>query len=122
MDFQFSPEDEAFRLEVRDFLKHNLPPHLKRRAYYGAHGLGRPTMIEWAKILSKRGWVAPNWPKEYGGPGWTAMQRHIFDEECWAGDAPTTHFQTYLLVGPTVISSATRNRRSASCRPYWRAT
>ena len=103
MNFEFSAEDEAFRLEVRQFLKDNLPAKLKRRTYYGLHDLGRDTMVEWAKILGKKGWAAPGWPKEYGGTGWTATQRHIFAEECSNADAPTTHFQTFLLVGPTVI-------------------
>jgi len=117
MDFQFSREDEDFRLEVREFLKNNLPDKLRRRAYAGAHGLGRETMLEWARILGKRGWVAPTWPKAYGGPGWSAMQRHIFDEECWKADAPTTHFQTYLLVGPTVIKFGNEEQKKRFLPP-----
>ena len=52
MDFQFSPEDEAFRLEVRQFIRENLPEKLRRRAYYGMHDLGRDTMVAWARILA----------------------------------------------------------------------
>ena len=117
MDFEFSPAAEAFRLEVREFIRNNLPAKLQRKAYYGLHDLGRDTMIEWARILAKKGWVAPSWPKEHGGAGWTAMQRFIFELECHRADCPSTHFQTYLLVGPTVIRFGNDEQRKRFLPP-----
>jgi alkylation response protein AidB-like acyl-CoA dehydrogenase len=120
MDFQFSKEDEAFRQTVRAFLKDNLPEKMRRHAYSSAHGFGRETLLAWARILAKQGWSTPNWPKEYGGPGWTAMQRHIFDAECWQADAPTTHFQTFLLMGPTLIRFGNEEQRKRFLPPIQR--
>ena len=104
VDFTFSAEDEAFRLEVRQFIRENLPPAFKREATYGFYHLSREAMLGWTKILHPKGWSAPHWPKQHGGTGWSPIRQHIFQQECYNADAPTTHFQSFLLVGPTVIA------------------
>src|ERR1700710_1051918 len=104
MNFSFSAEDESFRLEVRSFIQENLPARLKRPASYGLHGLSRDTVLGWPRILHSKGWSAPHWPKEYGGTGWSPLRRHIFEDECHKADTPITAFQSFLLVGPTVIA------------------
>jgi len=89
MDLAYSAEEQSFRDEVRAFLQEKLPARMKNKMKLGKR-LNRDDMIEWHAILNTQGWLATNWPKEYGGPGWTAVQKHIFDEECWSAGAPRT--------------------------------
>ena len=79
MNIDFSPEDIAFRQEVRSFIEENYPECLKGSNQIE---LNREDFLSWHRILADKGWVAPNWPQEYGGPGWSVTQRYIFDEEC----------------------------------------
>jgi alkylation response protein AidB-like acyl-CoA dehydrogenase len=120
MDFKFSAEDEAFRQEVRAFVRANLPPELKRAAYSSIQHLGREHMLGWTRILHKKGWSAPHWPKAYGGTGWTPLQQHIFLQECYDADAPNEHFQTFLLVGPTVIAFGSEAQKQKFLPPILR--
>src|SRR5437899_2723061 len=83
MNLELSPEDLAFRDEVRAFLDKALTPALRdagRRAT--SVFTDKQYSIAWQKILYVKGWVAPSWPKEYGGTGWNDMQRYIFSREC----------------------------------------
>ncbi len=126
MDLTISPEDEAFRQEVRAFIRDNLPKELARtsaRLGYLAHG--RERILAWTKILHKKGWSAPHWPKEYGGTGWTDMQRHIFEEECWKADAPVYCISNLSLVGPVIYTYGTPEQKAKFLPPilsgdvYW---
>ena len=74
MEFSFSKADEAFRVEVRAFLAEHLPKDLAHRHYYGYHPVLKDDLQRWNRILHEKGWAAPHWPVEYGGPGWTPMQ------------------------------------------------
>ena len=81
MNLDFSPEDLAFRDEVRAFIAENYPAHLRgKRGRRGACS-ERKTTLAWQRILAKKGWVAPSWPKEYGGTDWTPTQKYIWSEE-----------------------------------------
>ncbi len=80
MDLEFSPEDIAFRDEVRKFLEESYPESLRGKASRDEYE--REDFLLWQKTLYERGWGAPAWPKEYGGTGWTSIQRFIFQEEC----------------------------------------
>jgi alkylation response protein AidB-like acyl-CoA dehydrogenase len=77
MDLNYTSEDLAFRDQVRAFLEAELPPDLQHKVLNHLR-LGKDDYVRWHKILARQGWVAPGWPKEYGGPGWTPAQRHIF--------------------------------------------
>ncbi|MEO0467008.1 MAG: acyl-CoA dehydrogenase family protein [Pseudomonadota bacterium] len=79
MNLEFSPEEIAFRNEVRTFIDENYPEELKQVA--GREDLTRELFLAWHKILGKKGWSTPSWPVEYGGTGWTATQRYIWGEE-----------------------------------------
>ena len=103
MDLDFTPKERAFRKEVRAFIKDNLPPALARKVARGGH-LAKDDYVTWQKILYRRGWAAPTWPKEYGGPGWTPAQRYIFDEECSAADAPYLSPFGFNMVGPVIYT------------------
>jgi alkylation response protein AidB-like acyl-CoA dehydrogenase len=80
MDLNYSPEELAFREEVRSWLNANLPQDLRDKVANYAH-LSKDDLLRWHKILAKKGWVAPAWPKEWGGTGWNVVQRYIFEEE-----------------------------------------
>ena len=79
MNLDFTPEEIAFRKEVRSFIEANYPEELSLVA--GREDLTREEFLAWHKILHTKGWVAPAWPEAYGGTGWTATQRYIFSEE-----------------------------------------
>src|SRR5712692_9350022 len=92
MDLNYSPEETAFRDEVRSWLDQNLPHNLRDKVV-NYEALSKDDLIRWHKILAKKGWVAPDWPAEWGGTGWTAVQRYIFEEECgYAGCPPLVPF------------------------------
>ena len=87
MDLNYSDEELTFRDEVRGWLAANLPADLSDEV--AKHEpLSRDDLVRWHKILAKKGWVAPAWPKEWGGTGWNVVQRYIFEEECGAAGTP----------------------------------
>ena len=110
MDIRFSPEDEAFRGEVREFLETELPEDLRHKVENGIE-LKRDDLIGWHRILYRRGWVAPNWPKEHGGPGWTLTRKYIFDEECGLAGAPRIVSFGINMCGPVLIRFGTEEQR-----------
>ena len=87
MDLNFSAEELAFRDEVRSWLRANLPHDLREKVENYAH-LSKDDLMRWHRILAKKGWIVPAWPKEWGGTGWNAVQRYIFDEELGFAGAP----------------------------------
>ena len=103
MDFKLSPEDEAFRLEVRQWFKENLPRSMQRNMELGYFPPDNDDRRDFHKLLYKKGWVAPHWPVEYGGTGWTPIQQHIFEEESYNADAPYVNWSSSRLVAPVVI-------------------
>lgn len=104
MDFAYSTEDNAFREDVRAFIRANLPSAMAARVYRGAHPPLKADMVHWNRALFEKGWAAPHWPKEYGGTGWSALKRHIFEEECYRADAPDTSWQGLRLVAPVIYT------------------
>jgi alkylation response protein AidB-like acyl-CoA dehydrogenase len=92
MDLNYSPEELAFRDEVQAWLRENLPDDLRQKVS-SYQELGREELLRWHRILAKKGWVAPDWPVEWGGTGWNVVQRDIFEEECsYAGTPPLVPF------------------------------
>ena len=89
MDLAFTPEEIAFRDEVRAFIRDNLPTDIRDRMRLG-YSPRKEDTVRWQRILNKQGWAAHSWPKEYGGPGWSAVQRMIFLEENQVAPAPET--------------------------------
>src|SRR5690606_15492936 len=87
MDFTPSADDDRFREEVRAFFRHALPEDLAQKQRQGFY-LSGEDIRRWQRILYDRGWAAPGWPKEFGGPGFTPMQRYIFEDETGLNDAP----------------------------------
>ena len=87
MDLAYSPEESAFRDEVRHWLADHLPQDIRDKVHHYEH-LSRDEYIRWHKILAGRGWAVPHWPQEWGGTGWNITQRYIFDEEMGLAGAP----------------------------------
>ncbi len=110
MDLSYSQEESAFRDEVRVWLKTNLPQDLRDKvANYDE--LGREDLLRWHRILAKQGWVAPAWPKEFGGTSWNVVQRYIFEEECgFAGTPPLIPFGLSMC-GPVLIRFGTEAQK-----------
>jgi len=103
VDLNFSAEAQAFRREVREFIDDNLPADIRERTSQG-RGVNRDDTVTWHKVLYKKGWIAPEWPKEYGGTGWTPVQRHIWDEECADAGAPIIPPFGIRMVAPVIMA------------------
>jgi len=103
MNLEFTAEEQAFRAEVRAFIAASLPPALAAKSRNSIH-LDKADYVAWHRILRGRGWGAPNWPAEYGGPGWSPVQRYIFDEECAIADAPPLVPFGISMVGPVIYT------------------
>lgn len=111
MDEFFTDEERAFRNHVRSAIAEMLPAHLAEQTRSHLH-MSRDTMAEWNRILHARGWSAHHWPKEFGGPGWTPIQRFIFESELARADAPPLSVFGIYLVGPTLYSFGTEAQKS----------
>tara|TARA_R110000868_G_scaffold101630_5_gene279739 strand:- start:15638 stop:16849 length:1212 start_codon:yes stop_codon:yes gene_type:complete len=111
MDLNFTPDEEAFRAEVRSFLKDNLSEELATKVRNGVE-LGKADLEGWHATLQTRSWLAVTWPKEYGGPGWNAVQRHIFDEECCMANAPRIIPFGLGMLGPVLIKFGTDKQKA----------
>ncbi len=102
MELAFTPEEQAFREEVRSFIRENLPADIQDKVLNGKT-MGREDFLRWHRTLHKRGWVAPSWPVEYGGTGWTAVQKHIFEDEVAEAGAPPVIPFGVTMCGPVII-------------------
>ncbi len=102
MDMNFTPEELAFRDEVRAFLAANLRPELADKVGDGEH-LSKADMEAWHAQLNQRGWLANHWPESHGGPGWTAVQKYIFEHECAIAHAPRIVPFGVNMLGPVLI-------------------
>ena len=116
MNLEFSAEDIAFRDEVRRFIEHEYPADMRARQERGEQ-LGREDYLAWHRILGRRGWSAPGWPTEYGGPGWTAVQKFIFAEElARAGTIPILPFGVNM-VAPVLQAFGTPEQQARFLPP-----
>jgi alkylation response protein AidB-like acyl-CoA dehydrogenase len=102
MDLEYSAAERAFRDDVRAFIRAQLPASLAAKVS-GHKRLAREDWLTWHRILHTRGWSAPTWPKEFGGPGWSAVEQHIFDEECTAAGAPPLIAFSVRMVAPVLM-------------------
>ena len=102
MELQLSSEDAAFRDEVRGFIAENYPNEM--RVPNPETDLSKEQMLLWHRILHNKGWIAPLWPKQYGGPGWSITQRFLFERETTrAGTLPPLAFSV-TMVGPVIYT------------------
>lgn len=126
MDLRLGPELDAFRREVRAFLRDNLAPALRRGQSRVASVYPEPEISgPWQQALQRRGWLVPLWPREWGGTGWTPVQRFVFETECALAGAPLVHPMGVRLLGPVLLQFGTEPQkqlhlpRILSGEDYW---
>ncbi|QNE07372.1 acyl-CoA dehydrogenase family protein [Croceicoccus marinus] len=110
MDLNFTPEDEAFREEVRSFLKEKLPARLSDKVRQGQR-LTKEDMEEWHAILNEKGWLANHWPQEWGGTGWSVIQRFIFETEVAMAHAPRIVPFGLSMLAPVLIKYGSEEQK-----------
>ena len=111
MELEYSADELAFRDDVREFLASKLPVRLSDKVKLGKR-LTKADLEEWHAILNARGWLAVNWPTEWGGTGWTAVQKHIFDEEMWAAGAPRIVPFGLSMLAPVLMKFGSEEQKS----------
>jgi alkylation response protein AidB-like acyl-CoA dehydrogenase len=111
MDLSFTPDEERFRLDVRQFLAEHLPPATATKVQEGRR-LTREDQADWHAILAKRGWLASHWPVEHGGTGWSRVQAHIFDVEAALAYAPQIVPFGVSMLGPVLIRFGTEEQKA----------
>jgi acyl-CoA dehydrogenase len=126
MDLTFSAEERAFEQDVRDFIAENLTPEVKRATALTPSVFSDPDIgMAWQRALHKRGWGAPGWPVEHGGPAWTPAQRWIFEAESARAGVPNVNVMGVKMVGPVIIGFGTQQQkdfylpRILSGEDYW---
>ncbi|MGR3545773.1 MAG: acyl-CoA dehydrogenase family protein, partial [Roseovarius sp.] len=113
MDLSYTDEEHAFREEVRQFLAEKLPSELSEKVRRGQE-LTKDDHERWHAILNEQGWLATNWPKEFGGAAWNAVQRHIFEEEAAAHHAPRI-----VPFGLSMLAPVLQKFGSKEQQDYW---
>ena len=103
MDLAFTPEELGFREEIRAWVHSHLPQDIAHKVH-NALQLTREDMQRWGQILGKKGWLGHAWPKEFGGPGWNAIQKHLFEEECALAGAPRVVPFGPVMVAPVIMA------------------
>jgi alkylation response protein AidB-like acyl-CoA dehydrogenase len=126
MDIDLSPADAAFRDEVRAFLRDNLPVAVKSGAAASPTVFVEPEIGQtWNAVLHAKGWLGYNWPKEYGGTGWSPVQRYIFEKECAEAGAPSLTVMGLKLLAPVLWTFGTPEQKAyylpriLSGEDYW---
>ncbi|MVW70127.1 acyl-CoA dehydrogenase family protein [Bordetella sp. 15P40C-2] len=102
MDLSWTPEERAFRESVRAFAQQNLPQTIRDKVLKHQR-LHRDDYVQWHRILADHGWGAPTWPKEHGGTGWNAIERLIFEVECFKAGAPRLLPFGLSMIGPVLM-------------------
>ncbi len=111
MDLEFTAQDLAFRAEARSFIAENYPKSLRGKQDEGDE-LAKEDFLSWHRILAKKGWIAPAWPVEYGGPGWTPTQRFIWSEETARADCIRIMPFGITMVGPVIYTFGTAEQKA----------
>lgn len=126
MNLTLTPEQQAFRDEVRAFLRDNLTDDLRQGQRFTSGVYPEPEISgPWQRKLNEKGWLVPLWPRELGGTDWTAVERFIFEVECALAGAPLVHPMGVRLVGPVIIRFGTEEQkqrylpRILSSEDYW---
>ena len=110
MDLQFTPDELAFREEIRAWVAASLPAALSHKVH-NALRLTRDDLQGWAKILGAKGWLGYAWPRAFGGPGWNAIQKHLFEEECALAGAPRIVPFGPVMVAPVIMAFGTAEQQ-----------
>ncbi|GCB03310.1 acyl-CoA dehydrogenase family protein [Ralstonia sp. SET104] len=124
MDLNYSAADDAFRQEVRGWLEANLPKDIQDKVL-NHRRLNREDFVRWHKALAGKGWSVPHWPVEWGGTGWSPIQKHIWDEECAQIGAPGVLPFGVSMVAPVIMKYGNEAQkryflpRIVDCTDWW---
>jgi alkylation response protein AidB-like acyl-CoA dehydrogenase len=110
MDLNYSPEETAFRDEVRAWIGEHLDPGVRDKVL-NYRELSKDDLLGWHRKLAKKGWVAPHWPVEWGGTDWTVVQRYIFEEECGAAGCPPIVAFGVRMCAPVLLRFGTPEQK-----------
>ena len=123
MDLNFTKEDAAFRDEVRAFIAEAFDEDLRFKMSQSKNGyLDKEGQLKWQRALAKKGWAAPNWPKEHGGTGWTAGQKYIFDLEMSAAGTPISSPMGLKMVAPVIMKFGNEAQKKQHLPPILAST
>ena len=111
MDLNLTPNEVAFQNEIREFLKIKLPADIQEKCA-NARRLSKEDQVRWQKILNAQGWMAPGWPPEYGGTGWSMVQKYLFEEEMASADAPPVIPFGVNMVGPVICQFGNEEQKA----------
>ena len=112
MDLDFNQEDLDFRNEVKDFIKEFYTQEMKDELARSKNGSASKDLhLKWQKSLYEKGWIAPNWPEEHGGPGFTTTQKYIFETEMAHAGAPRTIPFGLSMVAPVLMEFGTEEQK-----------
>jgi alkylation response protein AidB-like acyl-CoA dehydrogenase len=112
MDLAFTEADLAFHDEVRTFIAEAYDDDMRRQMQASRNGyIGKEAQVRWQKRLYEKGWVAPNWPVELGGTGWTVTQKYIFESEMSAAGAPGVLPFGLKMVAPVIMKFGTEAQK-----------
>jgi alkylation response protein AidB-like acyl-CoA dehydrogenase len=112
VDIQFSAEDLAFRDEVRAFIEEKYTPDMRARSAKSLTGyIYKADHVRWQKALYEKGWIAPNWPVEHGGPGWTPTQKYIYETETAKAGTPRPLAFGLKMVAPVIMEFGTEEQK-----------
>ena len=114
MDIKFSAEDIAFRDEVRAFFAKEYDATVAEQLSGSAGTDYKSAIVSWQKKLHAKGWIAPGWPKEYGGTGWTSTQKFIYETERGLAGIPDVVPFGLKMVAPVIIHIWYRRAKSAA--------
>ncbi|HEX2553824.1 MAG TPA: pimeloyl-CoA dehydrogenase large subunit [Microvirga sp.] len=110
MDLRFTPEEIAFRDEVRAFFRTALPKEVREKLVLGHHA-SKEELVAWTRTLNAKGWSVPHWPVEYGGTGWSPVQQYIFQDEMQAAPAPQLLAFGANMVAPVIYTFGTEEQK-----------
>ncbi|CAN5461866.1 acyl-CoA dehydrogenase family protein [soil metagenome] len=118
MDLAFSAEDLAFQQEVRDWIATAYDDDLRHKMAQSKNGyLDKAGQVKWQKRLFERGWAAPDWPVEWGGTGFTASQRYIFNMELSLAGTPNPSPMGLKMCAPVILAFGTPEQKAQHLPP-----
>ena len=124
MDLNYTAEDLAFRDSVRAFLDTHLAPALQHKVRHHLR-LTKQDIVAWHQVVARQGWAAPGWPLEHGGTGWSAVQRHIWEEECARAGTPPIMPFGIAMVAPVIMAFGNEAQKARylprilNCEDWW---
>jgi pimeloyl-CoA dehydrogenase large subunit len=124
MDLRYTPEELAFRDEIRTFFREKIPAEIRRKGEQGHHA-SKDDMITAQRIMNQHGLAVTNWPVEWGGKDWTPMQRYIYTEELMSHHVPAPLPFNVAMVGPVIAFFGTEEQkkhylpRAANLDDWW---